>query len=169
MVDADPAARTVVNMRGSGQWRCDAERVRHRRGIAAWGAEVLAVLCLLGVGLAAASCGTQTTALRHAGSSSTFAGGAEGPVAYMTQCDLAHGVITSAGSVTSRTSIPHAGLVFTAWTGAKVVARSAVTLKPLSPGQGVAWRTSARASTGTTPQRCQASVVLGLPPYSAPN
>ena len=169
MTDTSPEARTVEHVQGFGPWRCDADRGQSRCGFASLGTKTLAALCLVGIGVAGAGCGTQPTALRHAESSFSFSGDTKGPVVYMTQCDLDHDVITASGTVVSSTSISHAGLVFTSWTGSKVVARSTTTLKPLSPGQGVPWRVTTRTTSSASSQQCEASVAVGPPPYTNPS
>jgi len=166
MTDTSPEARTVEYLQGYGPRRCDADRGQSRCGSASLGTKTVAALCLVGIGVAGAGCGTQPTALRHAESSFTFSGGTKGPVVYMTQCDLAHDVITATGTVVSSTSISHAGLVFTSWAGSKVVARSTTALKPLSSGKGVPWRITTQTASSTSSQRCEASVVVGPPPYT---
>ncbi len=169
MTDISPEARTVAHVQWNWPWRGDADRGQRHRGFVGLGTKTLAALCLVGIGVAGAACGTQSTALRHAESSFTFSGGTKGPVVYVTQCDLAHSVITATGSVVSSTSISHAGLVFTSWAGSKVVARSTTALKPLSSGQGVPWRITTQTASGTSSQRCEASVVVGPPPYTNPS
>lgn len=169
MTDMSSGARTVEAVQRNWPRRCDTDRGRRRRWFVDLGTKTLAILCLMGIGVTGAGCGTQSTALRHAQSSFSFSGGTKGPVVYMTQCDLNDNVITAAGTVVSSTNISHAGLVFTAWAGSKVVARSTTDLKPLSSGQGVPWHLSTQTVSGSSSQWCEANVVIGPPPYSNPS